>query len=31
VTSSPDAFDQLIRDEVQMFKKLAQASAIKAD
>jgi tripartite-type tricarboxylate transporter receptor subunit TctC len=31
VTSSPEAFDQLVSDEVQMFKKLAQASAIKAD
>jgi tripartite-type tricarboxylate transporter receptor subunit TctC len=31
VTSSPEAFDQLVRDEVQMFKKLALAYAIKAD
>ena len=31
VTSTPEAFDQLINDEVQLFKKLAQASAIKAD
>jgi tripartite-type tricarboxylate transporter receptor subunit TctC len=31
VTSSPEAFDQLVHDEVQMFKKLALASAIKAD
>ena len=31
VTSSPEAFDQLVNEEVQMFKKLAQASSIKAD
>ncbi len=31
VTSSPEAFDRLVSDEVQMFKKLAQASKISAD
>ena len=31
VTSSPESFDQLIKDEVQLFKKLAADSGIKAD
>lgn len=31
VTSTPEAFDQLIKDEIQLFKKLATASGIKAD
>jgi tripartite-type tricarboxylate transporter receptor subunit TctC len=31
VTSTPESFDQLIKDEVQLFKKLATASGIKAD
>jgi len=31
VTSTPESFDQLIKDEVQLFKKLATASNIKAD
>jgi len=31
VTSTPEAFDQLIKDEVILFKKLATASGIKAD
>lgn len=31
VTSTPESFDQLIKDEVQLFKKLATASSIKAD
>jgi len=31
VTSTPEAFDQLIKDEIQLFKKLASASGIKAD
>jgi tripartite-type tricarboxylate transporter receptor subunit TctC len=31
VISTPEAFDQLVQDEVQMFRKLAQASGIKAD
>jgi tripartite-type tricarboxylate transporter receptor subunit TctC len=31
VTSTPESFDQLIKDEVQLFKKLAAASGIKAD
>ena len=31
VTSSPESFDQLIKDEVQLFKKLATDSGIKAD
>lgn len=31
VTSTPEVFDQLIKDEIQLFKKLATASGIKAD
>jgi tripartite-type tricarboxylate transporter receptor subunit TctC len=31
VTSTPESFDQLIKDEVLLFKKLATASNIKAD
>lgn len=31
VTSSPESLDQLIKDEIQLFKKLATASGIKAD
>ena len=31
VTSSPESFDQLIKDEVQLLKKLAADSGIKAD
>ena len=31
ITSTPESFDQLIKDEVQLFKKLATASGIKAD
>jgi tripartite-type tricarboxylate transporter receptor subunit TctC len=31
VTSTPEAFDQLIKDEIQLFKKLATASNIKAE
>lgn len=31
LTSSPESFDQLIKDEVQLFKKLAADSGIKAD
>jgi tripartite-type tricarboxylate transporter receptor subunit TctC len=31
VTSSPESFDQLIKDEIQLFKKLAADSGIKAD
>lgn len=31
VTSTPESFDQLIKDEIQLFKKLATASGIKAD
>ena len=31
VTSTPESFDQHIKDEVQLFKKLATASGIKAD
>jgi len=31
VTSNPESFDQLIKDEVQLFKKLAADSGIKAD
>ena len=31
VTSSPESFDQLIRGEVQLFKKLSADSGIKAD
>ncbi|MFY8014969.1 MAG: tripartite tricarboxylate transporter substrate binding protein [Limnohabitans sp.] len=31
VTSTPESFDQLIKDEVLLFKKLAAASGIKAD
>lgn len=31
VTSTPEAFDRLVSDEVQMFKKLAQAAKISAD
>jgi tripartite-type tricarboxylate transporter receptor subunit TctC len=31
VTSTPESFDQLIKDEVLLFKKLAIASNIKAD
>lgn len=31
VTSTPESFDQLIKDEIQLFKKLATASNIKAD
>jgi len=31
LTSTPESFDQLIKDEVQLFKKLAAASGIKAD
>ena len=31
VTSSPEAFDQLIKDEILLFKKLATASNIKAE
>lgn len=31
VTSSPEAFDQLIKDEIQLFKKLATDAGIKAD
>ena len=31
VTGSPEALDQLIKDEIQLFKKLATTSGIKAD
>jgi len=31
VTNTPEAFDQMIKDEVQLFKKLASAAGIKAD
>jgi len=31
VTNSPEAFDQLIKDEIQLFKKLATDAGIKAD
>jgi tripartite-type tricarboxylate transporter receptor subunit TctC len=31
VTNSPEAFDQLVRDEIQLFKKLASDAGIKAD
>jgi tripartite-type tricarboxylate transporter receptor subunit TctC len=31
ITSSPEAFDQLIKDEIQLFKKLATEAGIKAD
>lgn len=31
VTNSPEAFDQLIRDEIQLFRKLATDAGIKAD
>jgi tripartite-type tricarboxylate transporter receptor subunit TctC len=31
ITSSPESFDQMIKDEVQLFKKLAANSGIKAD
>jgi tripartite-type tricarboxylate transporter receptor subunit TctC len=31
VTSTPEAFDQLIKDEILLFKKLATASNIKAE
>ncbi len=31
VTGTPESFDQLIKDEIQLFRKLATASGIKAD
>ena len=31
VTNTPEAFDQLIKDEIQLFKKLAADAGIKAD